>query len=323
MKVTVLIPNYNNAPFLKECLESIKNQTFTDFNVLIIDDCSTDNSVEIIENYHQIPIQLEKKEKNSGIIDTLNIGLQLIDSKYILRMDGDDIMHPERIEKLVNFMDKNQDFGACGSSVQHFGISDEITKPELDEINNKTNLLFGHSLVHASVILRNSILKDNNITYTNGYNLVEDYKFFRDLSKFSKMTNIPDTLYLYRREEYNNFKHLDIRREGHLKLYSTILSELEIENPSKLSTIHLELFQNCKLRHSYSEYKKHLKKIAVQNDKLKIYNEKSLMEILNKYEQKLYFRSVEQGLLSFKDIAPYFFTSPKKIYYFIKTKITQ
>jgi len=122
-KVTILIPNYNNSSFLKECLDSIKEQTFSDFNILIVDDASTDDSTDIIECYDDSRITLIKKKENSGIIETLNIGLELIQSEYIIRMDGDDTMDKERVEKLVAFMDENEEIGVCGSSIKHFGIS--------------------------------------------------------------------------------------------------------------------------------------------------------------------------------------------------------
>src|SRR3954469_1580225 len=119
--ITVLMPNYNNAPFLKEAIDSILNQTFTNFHFLIVDDGSTDNSVDIIKQYNDPRITLIQKEKNSGIVDTLNIGLERIESTYIVRMDGDDISTPDRLMILYNFMEENPEIGVRGSQIMHFG----------------------------------------------------------------------------------------------------------------------------------------------------------------------------------------------------------
>ena len=81
--ISVLLPNYNNASYLKEAIDSILNQTFQDFELLIVDDGSSDNSIEIIRSYSDSRIKLIEKSSNSGIVDTLNIGLDNIHSKYM------------------------------------------------------------------------------------------------------------------------------------------------------------------------------------------------------------------------------------------------
>ena len=144
--VTLLIPNYNNALYIEACLESIQKQTYRDFKILIVDDGSTDNSVDLIEQFPDDRIELIKKTPNSGIIDTLNIGLDAITSKYMIRMDGDDLMRNDRIEKLVEFMDSHPEYGVCGSAIQEFGLSDKKLFYEVNPSINNANLIFSTPL---------------------------------------------------------------------------------------------------------------------------------------------------------------------------------
>jgi glycosyltransferase involved in cell wall biosynthesis len=319
MKVTVLIPNYNNATYLLECLDSIKNQTFKHFEILIIDDCSTDDSITIINSFDDDRIKLIKKERNSGIIETLNIGLDLIKTEYIIRMDGDDIMHKQRIEKLVNFMDNNLDFGVCGSGVQHFGISQDCVIYEKEHEKIKTNIIHAHTIAHASVIYRTSVLNDNNIRYTNGYNYIEDYKIFYDLLKVTKLTSIPDVLYYYRREEYNNYKNKLIKKKGYLKIYSTVLSKLNFTNLELKSLIHYELFHNVNLTFKYSTYTNHIKSLKRNNNTTQTYNSSLIDSLLKQFKEKLFYRAIDQKKLNLIDKLTLTLLSPSKLYYMLSS----
>ena len=119
--VTVLMPVYNGEMYLREAIDSILHQTFTDFEFLIINDGSTDNSETIILSYDDSRIRYEKNDSNLKLIATLNKGIELAKGKYIVRMDADDISIPDRIEKQVAFLEKNPDVGICGSWFTAFG----------------------------------------------------------------------------------------------------------------------------------------------------------------------------------------------------------
>ena len=108
-KVTVLMPVYNGEKFLREAVESVLNQTYKDYELLIIDDASRDNSAEIIESFGDSRIRLVENEKNMGQMNALNKGLALSRGEYIARMDQDDISLPVRLEKQTEALDKNPD----------------------------------------------------------------------------------------------------------------------------------------------------------------------------------------------------------------------
>ncbi|NHJ46179.1 MAG: glycosyltransferase family 2 protein, partial [Asgard group archaeon] len=125
IKVTVLMSVFNGEKYLREAIDSVLHQTFTDFEFLIINDGSTDNSVEIINSYDDERIHLVHNEQNIGLAASLNKGINLARGEYIARMDCDDINHQTRLEKQVKFMDKNPDIGLL-SSANRFIQDDKI-----------------------------------------------------------------------------------------------------------------------------------------------------------------------------------------------------
>lgn len=115
--VTILMPVYNGERFLRQTIESILNQTFTDFEYLIIDDASTDTSRDIIRCFNDPRIRLVENVKNDGLIKTLNRGLALAQGEYIARQDQDDISHPTRIEKQFAFLNDNPEIVLLGTQI--------------------------------------------------------------------------------------------------------------------------------------------------------------------------------------------------------------
>ena len=122
-KATVLMPVYNAEKYVAEAIDSILNQTFNDFEFLIINDGSTDNSLDIIKSYDDPRITIINNETNLGLSHTLNKGIELARGEYIIRMDADDISLSIRLEKQIEFMDSNQHIGICGSWIQTFDKS--------------------------------------------------------------------------------------------------------------------------------------------------------------------------------------------------------
>ena len=124
-KLSVIMPAYNAEKYIGEAIESILNQTFTDFEFIIIDDGSSDHTADIIKGFHDERIRFIQNEKNSGVANTLNKGLELSQGEYIARMDADDISLPARFEKQVAFMEANPDVAVVGCGIELFGMSHE------------------------------------------------------------------------------------------------------------------------------------------------------------------------------------------------------
>ncbi len=197
--VTVLMPVYNGEKYLREAIDSILNQTFSNFEFLIINDGSTDNSENIILSYADSRIQYIKNEYNLKLIATLNNGIELAKGKYIVRMDADDVSIPSRIEKQVAFMERNEDVGICGSWFTAFGdVQESVFKyKELhDEIVFK--MFYQCHFCHPSLIIRKIVFEDIEIPFNRKFIHAEDYELYFRLSTKCKFHNLQDSLVKYR-----------------------------------------------------------------------------------------------------------------------------
>ena len=196
--VTVLMPVYNGKKYLEEVIKSILNQTFRDFEFLIIDDGSTDNSVEIMGLFNDARIRIERNKTNLGLIKTLNKGFGLSKGKYIARMDCDDISLPKRLSVQVNFMEKHPEIGVCGSWIKVIGLKKFINKYFQKHEELKANLLFSTSFAHPSVIIRKELIDKYNLEYDEQYKHAEDYELWSRMVGHTNMANINKVLFHYR-----------------------------------------------------------------------------------------------------------------------------
>ena len=197
--VTVLMPVYNGELYLREAIESILTQTFTNFEFLIINDGSTDNSENIINSYNDSRILYVKNESNFRLIETLNKGIELAKGKYIVRMDADDVSAPTRMEKQVAFMEKNEDVGLCGSWFTSFGDVQESVckyKEQHDEILFK--MFYQCHFCHPSLIIRKKVFDDLEIPFEKQFIHAEDYELYFRLSTKWKFHNLQESLVKYR-----------------------------------------------------------------------------------------------------------------------------
>jgi glycosyltransferase involved in cell wall biosynthesis len=195
--VSVIMPVYNTGIYLKEAIDSIINQSFINFELIIIDDSSTDNSLQIIESYRDQRILLVKKDFNSGYTKSLNIGLKLAKGKYIARMDSDDISLPQRLEIQVSHLEKNPNIILCGTAFRLMNSETIINHPNShDDI--LIGLLSGTAFGHPTVLIRREVLFNNNIEYNPNYEPAEDYYLWTQLIKFGRVVNLPEVLLEYR-----------------------------------------------------------------------------------------------------------------------------
>ncbi|MBU1046181.1 glycosyltransferase [Patescibacteria group bacterium] len=203
-KITVLMPVFNGEKYLKEAIESVLNQTFTNFEFLIINDGSTDSTEKIIKSYSDSRIKLINNKKNIGVIRSLNKGLSLSKGEYIARMDADDISLPKRLEIQVEFMDKNPQIGIAGAWAKIIGEKKiRCSKPIVNQEKIKIALLFKCPMIHPSVIIRKNFLVKNNLNYNIKYKHAEDYDLWTRAIKYFPITNIKKTLIQYRIHDSN------------------------------------------------------------------------------------------------------------------------
>ena len=260
--ITVLMPVYNCELYIREAVESILNQTFRDFEFLIIDDFSTDTTLQICKSFQDDRIVIIEKEKNSGYTNSLNYGLSIAKGKYIARMDGDDISLPERFAKQVAFMEANDNVVVCGTTFSVIGTGSLIYVPEThDQI--VTGMLQECKIAHPSVMLRNIVFVENNIIYDTHLEPAEDYALWVQLVGFGKLHNLQECLLQYRVHDaqvssFRNEKQIESAKQTRLKLLSylnvAISKEqqevyLKVINPSaKLNLEEFFIFFNLKTK---------------------------------------------------------------------------
>lgn len=196
--ISVLMPVYNGESFVALAIESILNQSYRDFEFIIIDDGSTDNTSQIVRHYKNVDdrIILISRE-NRGLTSSLNEGIEIASGKWIARMDADDISFPDRFERQLSWLDKT---GAdiCGSWIQYFGVGPSYlhSNPESD-LAIKVGLLFGCMLAHPTIIVRASLLK--SLKYDADWDRAEDYELWTRMALANaKMSNAPVVLLKYR-----------------------------------------------------------------------------------------------------------------------------
>ena len=283
-EITVLMPVYNGEMFLKDSIESILNQTFRDFELLIIDDASTDNSVKIIESYNDNRIKLFKNTNNSGLSVTRNKGFDLAKGKYIVLADCDDISLIDRLEKQLLFMESHLEIGICGSWIKKFGKRRaHIWKysPYSNEL--KAGLLFNSCFAQPSVIIRKSLITSNNLYYSESFLSAEDYDLWSRASKYTSFSNNQEILLMYRcHNMQESILKGKIQDECAKSIHYSLINELEIQ-PSELELEIHEQICYLKPKNNIEDLQiaeNWLLKLKSANDNLKIYDVEALCNIL-------------------------------------------
>ena len=201
--VSVVMPVYNGKPYLEEAIESILCQTFRDFELIIINDGSTDDSETIINNYKKKNDQIRTySQENQGLVQTLNRGFGCAKGRYVARMDADDISLPQRLEQQVRILDTELDVAMVGSSfcaVDEKGRHTYVTYQPVSDGAIRWHVLFHNPFAHTSVMLRASVMRKNNLQYDDSARHAEDYDLWSRLLCFGKGRNIRDPLVKYRR----------------------------------------------------------------------------------------------------------------------------
>jgi len=247
VKASVILPIYNGEAYLKQAIDSVLNQTFKDFELLLLNDGSTDSSEEIIDVYLKKDKRCKKFSwQNQGLIKTLNTGIEKAQGEIIFRMDADDICHPERFEKQFQYLESHPDCVALGSRVlliDEDGMPIKVFSVPIDheEIDRENFRGGGAAIVHPSVVMRKDALI-NTGGYRDKYIHAEDIDLFLRLAEQGTIKNLSDILLEYRQhslsigyakrnEQINSIRTAikDTRLRRGIVLKSNIINEPLIE----------------------------------------------------------------------------------------------
>ncbi|MFY0714756.1 glycosyltransferase family 2 protein [Seonamhaeicola sp. NFXS20] len=217
--ISVVLPVYNVAPFIKEALDSVLNQTVQDFEVLVIDDCSTDDTLKVVKDFKDDRIRIIEKQQNKGLIDSLNIGFKEAKGAYIARMDGDDINVLNRFEKQLHVLQNNPNIKACGCWLQCFGASTKIIKHREHHKEIQAHLLLSNPMSLGATMLHRESYKNYSFDTTKIH--AEDYDFWARTAWESQMYNIQEVLYYYRthtNQVSTQYKNVQVKQDIAIKL---------------------------------------------------------------------------------------------------------
>lgn len=271
-KITVVMAVYNGEKYIKESIECVLQQTFQDFELLVINDGSTDGSVSVVESFQDERIRLIHNEKNSGILFTRNRGLQEARGTYVAVLDCDDLCSPNRLEIQYNFLESNPDIAVCGTwgiMIDENGtVFGHEIMPETDKNLVSIAMLFTNQFIHSSVLYRKEIaVQAGGYTGVNG---CEDFGLFSRISIHHKMANIPEFITKYRehnqgisktKKESISFGELDIlaflyqrfglSKEELVVPFSCIQNSFEGLTTTQISHFFIRILEQNKTNHVY------------------------------------------------------------------------
>lgn len=244
-KVSVLMPVYKtNENYLRDAISSILNQTYTDFEFLILDDCPDDSREEIVKSFNDKRIKYIKNDQNLGITPSRNKLIDMAKGEYLAVFDHDDISLSTRFEKQVQYLDEHKDVGVVSCKIKTM-IGGKISKNPTNDTDIKLALMRVCALTHPAAMIRKAVLIENNIRYEEEFSPAEDYALWCRLIPFTKFHNINEVLFHYR-DHAENTSH---KQDG--KMYNATLaiwSFMKNDNPALYEEFLLKAKHTTRIR---------------------------------------------------------------------------
>lgn len=307
--ISVVMSVYNGFPYLPKAVESVLNQTCTDFEFIIIDDCSTDDTYRYLSSLKDKRIRLLHNEKNAKLPASLNRGISAARGRYIIRMDADDICLPDRFKKQAAYMDAHPEAAMAYCDVLHFcdnkidfTLNANSHRPE----DIKSTLLFYNIVNHSGVIFRTSAIR--GYSYNPDYTVTEDLELWLRLSRKHSIHYIPEPLVLYRvHAAQTTTAQRRLQNQQEMQMKKPLLNELTGGCTPKQFHLHQAIsskqtYVSCKTTLNWLHYLKQ------KNKKTALYQKSSLDKILlrmflvtavrNHYQMRDFIR----GILSFSPL---------------------
>ena len=196
--VSVVIPVFNTAGFIYDAVKSICDQTYSNLQILVMDDASTDESIEQVKRIQDKRIEIYSSAVNKGQAYQMNLGIQKCKGDYVCIMHADDIMYPEKIEKQLSFFLNDASLGVCGCYIKVFGLQEAIWKYPYGDKECKDILLSSVPFAHPAVMIRKSVLNVLDVVYNTDMAAAEDYDLWVRLADKTYFANVQEVLLNYR-----------------------------------------------------------------------------------------------------------------------------
>jgi glycosyltransferase involved in cell wall biosynthesis len=308
--VSVVIPAFNCENFVSETLESVRNQTMRDWEIIIVDDSSSDKGVEVIERFiasESRTIKLVKNKYGKGVAGSLNTAIELAEGKYLARLDADDICKNDRFEKQIRYLDENN-LDICGSAIEFFdSAKGKFAYPISDEAI-RSKILIENPFAHPSVMFSIGKLSKSEIVYDEKFKGLEDVDLWSRLMQNKEFIfgNHPEALLRYRVHQLQKSRtdSRTVVRSDMEQVIARLLSRLDIQLSEREMQMYIGNWYEQPLKNmsELTEFKKLLEKIYKANISKKSFNDEFLREYLCVYwfkSCKLFSKSTK---LSTKDI---------------------
>jgi len=244
--VSVVMSVYNDEKYVSLAIDSILNQSHKDFEFIIINDGSTDKTLEILKEYEAKDSRIVLiDQENKGLTKSLNIGIKKAKGKYIARMDSDDISHPQRLQKQIEFLETNHDYALLGCNV----IKIDENSNELEKNQTKYSykdiykrFKYGNCIAHGSVMINRELIAEL-LEYDENFKYSQDYRLWTKIAKNYKVANTYEHLY-YLRLHDNSISKTKLEEQA---IYAGIIS-YEFETDRVVNRLDMEIKNNNYLR---------------------------------------------------------------------------
>lgn len=217
-QISVVMPVYNGQEYIGKTIESILSQTYCDFELLIIDDCGSDSSMDIVRSVCDKRIRIISNERNRGIAYSRNVGIKNAKGKYIALMDDDDLAPLDRLMLEYNFLEEHEEIDAVGGRYCIIDECDNVVEYSPDTLQNpkflKASLMFYDPIGNGSMMFKKSIVEKNGILFQDGCLGMEDYLFWIDFSRFGNITNLKEVMLYWRHIQGNETNRIFLENAG-------------------------------------------------------------------------------------------------------------
>jgi glycosyltransferase involved in cell wall biosynthesis len=286
--VSIVMPVYNTQKYLEEAIGSVLAQSFDDFELIAVNDGSTDDSPAILNRYRKRDPRIHVlHQNNNGISAARNSGMRYARGKYIAVMDSDDVCLPERLSKQVELMENHPEVGLCGSRCSFFGCDGEYAGivPPVDSNCVKSLLLLVPTLSNTSLMMRRDLVIRNNLFYDESLVAAEDYDLSRRFSQCCKITNLTDILMRIRVHNTSTTQRIREKNDKCLSaVHRRVLSELGIRASEEELDLHLSVSTGAYCVSRSREYvdsiEKWFCKLTEANTNARVYEPSALAKVL-------------------------------------------
>jgi len=302
-ELSIIMPLYNTERYVYQAIESLLAQTFTDFELIVVNDASTDNSLKIVQSFNDPRIKILNNVINRGIVYSRNKGLKEAQGSFIAPFDSDDMATPDKFSKQIDFLHSHPDMGMIGSWAKQIDEKGKLLqkkwKLNASSARIPAILLFRNYFVHSSIVMRREVIPLNG--YQTGFDIGEDYRMWHEIVQKFKVWNYPEYLVYYRIHPQSATTHSDRIRNFDRKILEHIYLNLGItlDDHSVSSLLNLKENKLSNTQEDLEHIENTLIGILAQNAKLLTYDQNQLKKVVfNRWIKSCYLsRNLHVGML--------------------------